>query len=457
MKMPESKGGLGSPTLTGEYKDEDIACELCGGDDLKVLHEKVIYRTGIYLINSKKYMFHRTDVMCMKCGLVFKNPMFTEESNDKFNKEEYTAVYHGGNLGGISHSEISESIIVAAPFFRWLKKIGFDPDGLDIADIGCGMGFFLYGLRELGATVTGIDPSPRNHKIANKLFSINVVEASLFDDTEATKKNYDVVMCMNSLEHFRSPEKALYTMRGMLDFGGTLILELPAIEKPYQATAAEGFLSAAHLYTFSEYTIGELLKSTGFAVERIDFDGHQNCMYILARAVNITKLAISILPERSINEARLEELKATFKEALTLNDVGNEILRHLREDNIEKAEETFKKIPRSSNAIRANVARQLIELGKPDLALKVLVNYDTGQTESGTQNHGSFLTMGAVACIQLGDHDKAKKLLVEAMENFTPIFENPIFRNLYVDGTLGMVSFSSTDYFQCCKLLNYLR
>ena len=261
---PGVKTGIDNPTLTKEYEDEHVVCALCGSNDHKVLHEKVIWQHGIYLINDKRYMFHKTDVMCMKCGLVFKNPMFTEESNDRFNRYDYAAIYHGGNLGGISHHEVGESIVVAAPFFEWVEKIGFNPDGKDIVDVGCGMGFFLYGLRELGANVTGIDPSPRNHKIAYKLFNINVAEASLFDDIEETRKQYDVVMCMNSLEHFRSPKKVLDRMRDMLGKGGTLILELPALEKPYQATTAEGFLSAAHLYTFSKRTIEILLKATGF-------------------------------------------------------------------------------------------------------------------------------------------------------------------------------------------------
>ena len=63
---PNKKTGLDNPTLKQEYQDEHVICELCGSNDHAVLHKKVIWQSAIYLIDGNRYMFHETDVMCMK-------------------------------------------------------------------------------------------------------------------------------------------------------------------------------------------------------------------------------------------------------------------------------------------------------------------------------------------------------------------------------------------------------
>lgn len=77
--------------------------------------------------------------------------------------------------------------------------------GLKILDIGCGGGLLSVPLTRLGATVTGIDASDKNIKVAQihaekEGLNIEYINTSA-EDLAATGRQFDVVLNMEVIEH----------------------------------------------------------------------------------------------------------------------------------------------------------------------------------------------------------------------------------------------------------------
>ena len=77
--------------------------------------------------------------------------------------------------------------------------------GLSVLDIGCGGGLVCEPLAKLGAAVTGIDPGEANIKVAREHASARGVvvdyRTGLIEDIAATAETFDVVACLEVVEH----------------------------------------------------------------------------------------------------------------------------------------------------------------------------------------------------------------------------------------------------------------
>ncbi len=77
-------------------------------------------------------------------------------------------------------------------------------DGLSILDIGCGGGLVSEPMARLGATVTGIDASDKNIKIA-KLHSqkskLNINYLNSSPENLINNKNFDIILNLEIVEH----------------------------------------------------------------------------------------------------------------------------------------------------------------------------------------------------------------------------------------------------------------
>jgi len=101
--------------------------------------------------------------------------------------------------------------------------------GAKVADIGCGGGLLSEALARAGAQVTAIDLGEKLIQIAKlHLFESNLqvdyrVQSSS-DLAEAEPDAFDVVCCMEMIEHVPDPLMVIRDMAAMLKPGGQLIL-----------------------------------------------------------------------------------------------------------------------------------------------------------------------------------------------------------------------------------------
>ncbi|MGY9004578.1 MAG: bifunctional 2-polyprenyl-6-hydroxyphenol methylase/3-demethylubiquinol 3-O-methyltransferase UbiG [Alphaproteobacteria bacterium] len=84
-------------------------------------------------------------------------------------------------------------------------KMKLPLSGLKILDIGCGGGLVAEPMARLGATVTGIDPSPKNTGTAQThgaSMGLNITyKAQTAEQTASAEVRFDVVLMLEVLEH----------------------------------------------------------------------------------------------------------------------------------------------------------------------------------------------------------------------------------------------------------------
>jgi 2-polyprenyl-6-hydroxyphenyl methylase/3-demethylubiquinone-9 3-methyltransferase len=102
-------------------------------------------------------------------------------------------------------------------------------DGLQVLDVGCGGGILSESLAHSGAVVTGIDMAEkplqvaRLHRFESDL-SIDYQLTSIEALSEARPSTFDVITCMEMLEHVPDPQSVVNACRRLLKPGGELFL-----------------------------------------------------------------------------------------------------------------------------------------------------------------------------------------------------------------------------------------
>jgi 2-polyprenyl-6-hydroxyphenyl methylase/3-demethylubiquinone-9 3-methyltransferase len=108
----------------------------------------------------------------------------------------------------------------------WIKSIT-SLEGKHVLDVGCGGGILAESLSKSGATVTGIDLSTKALKVAelHQLESGTTVQyrsISAEDLAKEERHSYDVVTCMEMLEHVPDPASVVQACANLCKPGGYL-------------------------------------------------------------------------------------------------------------------------------------------------------------------------------------------------------------------------------------------
>ena len=99
----------------------------------------------------------------------------------------------------------------------------------NVLDVGCGGGILSEALHDAGANVTGIDAAGPGIEIArihaeNNKKLITYIESTAEDLFEKSDERYDVVACLEVLEHVPDPKLLVKTCVELLNPGGFLFL-----------------------------------------------------------------------------------------------------------------------------------------------------------------------------------------------------------------------------------------
>jgi 2-polyprenyl-6-hydroxyphenyl methylase / 3-demethylubiquinone-9 3-methyltransferase len=129
-------------------------------------------------------------------------------------------------------------------------------DGLTALDIGCGGGLVSEPLFRMGAKVSGIDPSERNIAIAKghaepQGLAIDY-RAVRVEDLVAAGEKYDIVACLEVVEHVPDVGKFLAECAALVRPGGVAVF----------STLNRTFKSWALAIVGAEYVLGWLPRGT---------------------------------------------------------------------------------------------------------------------------------------------------------------------------------------------------
>ena len=235
---------------------------LCGSDKLE----------NIYLTHDRHYDIkgeYEID-KCNDCGLVFLNPMPTEE----FLTSLYPVTYY-------SYQDFYEK--KQSFFKRFVKKYllnirTFDPvfkSPGKMLDIGCGSGQFLFSMKKKGWEVHGVEVNENAAKLGNELENLNIHIGSLLTSNYETD-SFDYIRSNHSFEHMTNPKEVLTEIHRILKPGGKLLIGVHNIDS-FNARFFKKYWwylgAPTHTFNYSVATLSKMLDQCGFNVNKVSYNG----------------------------------------------------------------------------------------------------------------------------------------------------------------------------------------
>ncbi len=145
------------------------------------------------------------------------------------------------------------------------------PSGQSVLDVGCGPSG-IYSILD-GNTVEGVDPLIEKYTEEIKFFSPEVFPhvnffTTPFEDFQLNKE-YDVVYCLNAINHFRSLDESIQKLYAALKPGGSMLVGIdghrhPILKKLFQTIHVD----LLHPIQFSLEDYVEKFESVGFKTKK---------------------------------------------------------------------------------------------------------------------------------------------------------------------------------------------
>lgn len=140
---------------------------------------------------------------------------------------------------------------------QWILEHIGNIKGLEVIDVGCGGGILAESLAKAGANVTGIDMAQKSltvarlHSLESQLI-IDYKKIPAEDMAEQYPERFDVVTCMEMLEHVPDPHSIIRACAQMVKPGGWVFF----------STINRNLKSFLQLIVAAEYILGMVPKGT---------------------------------------------------------------------------------------------------------------------------------------------------------------------------------------------------
>lgn len=237
---------------------ETVACLICDSDRPRVFYshrrDPFLRTLGI----GRRVVWN----MCMACGFLYQSPrptkaLLTEIYRKSYRPAEPTPAY------------LAEKRADAEDKVAWLSKhLGGGGTGRRVLDIGSGEGSLLRGFQQAGWDAYGTEVTESFAKWGEKHFGVNIHVGEL-DERAYRGAHFDLVTLSHILEHIHEPWGFLATVKGRMEAGGKVFVEVPDLLVPRGAFSENRFASP-HLWGFSEETLGDLMRKAGFNVVKVE-------------------------------------------------------------------------------------------------------------------------------------------------------------------------------------------
>lgn len=239
-----------------------ISCAICDKNQklIELYQQTIIFEK----VNTETFSARRTPdrmhyrlVKCVNCGLIFSNPILEAEKINRFYEKSF-----------FTYEDESKYLKKTYRFYLEQALEGKDIQKLKLLEIGCGDGFFLEEIRDLGIkSVYGVEPSrpavERAPKSFKKNIKINVLKKNLF------KENFfDVICCFHTLDHVTNPNIFLKICFQLLKKGGVVLFIVHNTDglsvKLFGENSA--IFDIEHIYLFNPKSLSTIFQKNRFKV-----------------------------------------------------------------------------------------------------------------------------------------------------------------------------------------------
>jgi 2-polyprenyl-3-methyl-5-hydroxy-6-metoxy-1,4-benzoquinol methylase len=208
---------------------------------------------------------------CTDCRSVFLDPPPSESELAQYYPDEYWWTSADSRL---KRAETLYRQIVLADRVQFVvnaaKAIRKEPFSVRVLDIGCGSGTLLSVLKGRGYDCLGLDVSRRAAEIAEasglRVIVGDVGSAGLIPGT------IGVAMMFHVLEHVLDPRSVLARVRGLLEPGGRLVVQVPnagSLQARLFRDRWYGWQVPRHTINYTARSVQGLLRACGFSVRRV--------------------------------------------------------------------------------------------------------------------------------------------------------------------------------------------
>jgi SAM-dependent methyltransferase len=135
-----------------------------------------------------------------------------------------------------------------------------------VLDVGCGFGELISVLREFGFKVWGLTATEFEVRECRRK-GLGAVKGDAGKEIPFYSNKFDLVVCIDSLEHIKDYRKALQEMHRVLNENGTLIIFTPNREvfrKSKKFQEIKEYIKLVHFKEFSFKELNEELLKAGF-------------------------------------------------------------------------------------------------------------------------------------------------------------------------------------------------
>lgn len=215
----------------------------------------------------------------------------------------------------------------ADDFIRFLKNMFSTDrfDGVRILEIGCGTGYLLYLLKNLGAEVTGIEPGPHGQDGSHK-YDVPIVHD--FFPSSKIRGQYDLVILYGVVEHIENPLSFIREVASLLVSDGKIALAVPDCS-PYIISGDVSLLFHEHWNYYTQDTLKiSILKAFGGDVY-ISPSGYGGLLYAIATTgqaketlphINLPALFLAMQRFCSLVEGNVKRLGVILEAAYRKDD-----------------------------------------------------------------------------------------------------------------------------------------
>ena len=231
-------------------------CLVCGHNKFKTL-----FSCKDFVATGEDFQLQH----CESCTFLFTNPRPSiSEIGKYYQSDQY--ISHAGEKKGLIYKVYD--IVRDYSIKQKLKLIKKYHKTGKLMDLGCGLGYFLNGVKiDKTFDALGVDVSDEAVEYVKKTFNIDVKNESELDNLE--KESFDIITQWHVLEHVHFLNERMQQLQNLLKDDGTLFIAVPNSESKDAKMYMEhwdGYDVPRHLYHFNQKSFKMLLEKHGFEI-----------------------------------------------------------------------------------------------------------------------------------------------------------------------------------------------
>ena len=231
------------------------SCNLCGSQSFSTI------------ASIDRYGYSATSQVCLRCALVFLNPVMTQAAYELFYQGVYrplVSFYHQRRID--ARTIQSEQANYAVSLKVILEPFVQKGEGRTLLDVGGSTGVVAHQIAEaFGLRAIVMDPSIKELREARELGL--ETRLGMLEEYDPRGERYGIVTVCQTIDHFLDIFGGLRKINSMLEEEGLLYLDIVDFKRAVQAAGSiEGAIKVDHPYYLTESSAEGFLARTGFRV-----------------------------------------------------------------------------------------------------------------------------------------------------------------------------------------------